>query len=132
MNNVFDFNEKEINDLIENNFENYKQDPNYNKNLDTTFDLHISEKERETEKNIKVKQDVSVCKKNCNKCKTTTDKIYNLLENKCGETKVKNKIITVKISEDVKNGQSILFMGEGKKQNEQYGNLVVNIWIGEK
>lgn len=127
MNNDF----KDFGDLsdIYINFFNYETNPNYDKNLDLNYNLKISEKDKGTEKEIKVKKEVLTCEKNCKKCKKLTDKVFNLFENNCGILKKKNKILKIKIPREITDGQSILLIGEGKRKNNQFGNLLVTIYI---
>lgn len=126
MNSTFEINEK---DLKKNIFKDYRSNRNYNQDLDVTYDLEISEGEKGTEKNIKIKQNILVCKKGCNKCKTTIDKSFNLLENNCGRTEEKDIDVIVKIPNDIQNGQVILLIGQGRRENNKYGNLKVIVKV---
>lgn len=126
MNSTFEINEK---DFKKNIFKDYRSDRNYNQDLDVTYDLEISEGEKGTEKNIKIKQNILVCKKGCNKCKTTIDKSFNLLENNCGRTEEKDIDVIVKIPNDIQNGQVILLIGQGRRENNKYGNLKVIVKV---
>ena len=116
------------NEEIKNIF-NYKENKNYNKNLDITYELEVKRNELGKEKKIKVKEkeEVLVCRKGCKECRKTTDKAFNLLQNNCGKIEKKDKIIKIHVPKDIKDNQSILIVGEGKKENKKYGNLLVNI-----
>lgn len=109
----------------------YKADPNYDKNLDRNCKLKISKKESEAgaEKEIKVKQNILVCRKGCSRCKKKTDRIYNLLQNNCGELKKVNMVEKIKIPKDVRDGQVVLLVGRGRREKDKYGNLVVKLII---
>ena len=126
MNRIFEISEK---DLKQNIFKDYRYDRNYNQDLDVTYDLEISEGEKGTEKNIKIKQNILVCKKGCNKCKTTIDKTFNLLENNCGIIEEKDIDVIVKIPNNIQNEQSILLIGQGRRENNKYGNLKVIVKV---
>lgn len=127
MNNDF----KDFGDLSDmyNYFFNYETNPNYDKNLDLNYNLKISEKDKGTEKEIKVKQEVLVCQKNCKKCRSLTDKVFNLFENNCGSLEEKNKILKINIPREITDGQSLALIGEGKKSNNKFGNLIVTVKI---
>ena len=75
----------------------YKLDRNYDKNLDIVCNIKISKEERigDVEKTIKLK---------INKRK---------------------RKLQIKIPKGIKNGQSILFVGQGRKRNNMYGNLIM-------
>ena len=126
MNRIFEISEK---DLKQNIFKDYRSDRNYNQDLDVTYDLEISEGEKGTEKNIKIKQIILVCKKGCNKCKITIDKTFNLLENNCGIIEEKDIDVIVKIPNNIQNEQSILLIGQGRRENNKYGNLKVIVKV---
>lgn len=122
---MFEFN---VNELFA---KDYRTDPRYNKSLDRSCELKISKKDSEAgaEKDIKVRQNVLVCKKGCSRCKKKTDKIYNLLENNCGELKKVNMLEKLKIPKGVKDGQAILVAGRGNRDGDKYGNLIVTLKI---
>lgn len=128
MNKVFEFSKEDLSDTFDSCF-NYETNPNYNKDLDVNYNLTISKKDRGTEKEIKVKKEVLTCQRNCNKCKSITDKTFNLLENKCGRLEKKKTNVKIKIPREITDGQSILLIGEGKRKNNQFGNLLVTIYI---
>lgn len=132
MNNYFEIDEKEIQEFKQ-YFENYKTDKNYDKDLDIKYDLKITKKEStgRTEKKIKTgrEQEELVCQKNCKKCKRTIEKVLNLLENNCGKIKRKDKVVSIKIPKGIKDNQSIVLIGEGRKENNKYGNLIVTIKV---
>lgn len=128
MNKIFEFSKEDLSNTFDNCF-NYKSDPNYDKSLDLNYKLKISKKDRGTEKEIKVKQEVLTCEKNCNKCKSIMDKSFNLLENECGRLVKKKTNVKIKIPREITDGQSILLIGEGKRKNNQFGNLIVTINI---
>lgn len=129
MNKVFEFSKEDLSDTFDSCF-NYETNPNYNKDLDVNYKLKISKKDRGTEKEIKVKKEVLTCEKNCNKCKSIMDKSFNLLENKCGRLEKKKTNVKIKIPREITNGQSILLIGEGKRKNNQWGNLFLTFKIG--
>lgn len=126
---MFEFNEKEFKDYVLE--KDYMTDPNYDEYLNITQELKISKKESEegAEKEIKIKQNLLVCKKGCSKCKKKTDKVYNLLENNCGELKKVNMIEKLKIPKDLKGGQVIVSVGKGRREGDRYGNLAVTLKI---
>lgn len=114
---------------IYNSFSNYETDSNYDKSLNLEYNLTISENDKGTEKEIRVKREELVCKKNCKKCKKTIDKVYNLLQNNCGKLEKKNRTLKINIPREITEGQSLVLMGEGKKNNNKYGNLIVTIKV---
>lgn len=122
---MFEFN---VNELFA---KDYRTDPHYDKSLDRSCELKISKKESEAgaEKEIKLKQKVLVCRKKCNKCKKRTERIYNLLENNCGELKQVNMIEKIKIPKGLKDGQVIILVGKGRREGDRYGNLAVILKI---
>ena len=126
---MFEFNEKEFKDYVLE--KDYMTDPKYDENLNITQELKISKKESEegAEREIKIKQNLLVCKKRCKKCKKETDKIYNLLKNNCGELKKVNSIEKVKIPKGVKDEQTIVLVGKGQREKGKYGNLAVTLKI---
>lgn len=128
MNKMFEFSKEDLSDIY-NIFRNYETNPNYNKDLDVNYKLKISKKDRGTEKEIKVKREMLVCEKNCNKCKNIRDKTFNLFENECGRLANKKTKIKVNIPREITDGQSIALIGEGKRKNNQFGNLLVTIYI---
>lgn len=128
MNKMFEFSKEDLSDIY-NTFRNYETNPNYNKDLDMKYDLKISNKDRGTEKEIKVKKEVLTCEKNCNRCKSIMDKSFNLLENECGRLEKKKTNVKIKIPGEITDGQSILLIGEGKRKNNQWGNLLVTFKI---
>lgn len=126
---MFEINEVE---LKKNLFaKDYRTDPNYDQNLDRNCELKISKREIEAgvEKEIRIKQKVLVCRKKCNKCKKRTERIYNLLENNCGELKQVNMIEKIKIPKGLKDRQVIVLVGKGRREGDRYGNLVVTLKI---
>lgn len=125
MNNGFKF----LEDLTDFYNSNYKTDPNYDKSLDLKYNLRISERDKGTKKAIKVKREELVCKKNCKKCRNTIDKVYNLLQNNCGKLEKKNRTLKINIPREITEGQSLVLIGEGKKNNNKYGNLIVTIKV---
>ena len=78
---------------------NYEEDPLYDKDLDIMCNLKIRRKDLGKEKNFKYK---------VNK-----------------ETRQKK----ISISKGIENGQSIVYIKEGEKKNNKYGNLIVTIKI---
>lgn len=96
MNNYFEFDKKELKDFL---FKNYKEDPNYKKDLDINYNLEILENEKGAEKAIKFKAN--------------------------GE----KRKVKIKIPREIKEGQAILLIGEGRKQDNKYGNLLVTVKI---
>ncbi len=122
---MFEFNENEL------FAKDYRTDPRYDKSLDRSCELKISKKESKAgaEKEIKVRQNILVCKKECRRCKKKTDKIYNLLENNCGKLKKVNMVEKVKIPKGVKDGQAILLVGKGRREKDKYGNLIITLKI---
>ncbi len=128
MNKMFEFSKEDLSNTFDSCF-NYETNPNYNKDLDVKYKLKISKKDRGTEKEIKVKKEVLTCQRNCNKCKSIMDKTFNLLENECGRLAKKKTKIKVNIPREITDGQSILLIGEGKRKNNQFGNLLVTFKI---
>lgn len=126
MNSIFKVDEKDLKEYL---FKNYRSDRNYNKDLDVTYDLEITEGEKGTEKSIKIKQDILVCKKGCDKCRSITDKTFNLLEKNCGRVEEMDTDIIVKIPNDVQDGQAVVLIGQGRRKNNKYGNLKVNVKV---
>mgnify|MGYP005768915155 CR=1 FL=1 len=78
---------------------NYEEDPLYNKNLNINCTMKINKKDLGNEKILRYKVD--------NKMKQTKIKIPNELEN----------------------GQQLVLIKEGEKENNKYGNLIVVIKI---
>lgn len=128
MNNIFEISKEDLSDIFDSCF-NYETNPNYDKNLDLNYNLKISKKDKGTEKEIKVKQKVLVCQKNCKKCKKSTDKAFNLFENNCGILEEKNKILKINIPREITDGQSLALIGEGKKSNNKFGNLIITVKV---
>lgn len=128
MNKMFEISKEDLSNTFDSCF-NYETNPNYNKDLDVKYKLKISKKDRGTEKEIKVKKEVLTCQRNCNKCKSIMDKTFNLLENECGRLAKKKTKIKVNIPREIIDGQSIALIGEGKRNNSQFGNLLVTINI---
>lgn len=128
MNKMFEISQEDLSDIFNKAFD-YKSNPNYNKDLDVNYNLKISKKDRGTEKEIKVKREMLVCQKNCNKCKTSMNKTFNLFENECGRLAKRKIKIKVNIPREITDGQSLLLIGEGKRKNNQFGNLLVTIHI---
>lgn len=126
MNSIFKVDEKDLKEYL---FKNYRSDRNYNKDLDVTYDLEIAKGEKGTEKSIKIKQDILVCKKGCDKCRSITDKTFNLLEKNCGRVEEMDTDIIVKIPNDVQDGQEVVLIGQGRRKNNKYGNLKVNVKV---
>ena len=77
----------------------YKDDPNYDKNLDIKCNLKIRKKELGKEKIIKYK-----------------------LDNKKRKTKIN-------IKKKIKDGQSIVSIKKEKQKDNKYGNLQVKVFI---
>ncbi len=127
MNNIYRVSKE---DLIQNIFKDYKADQNYDKKLDLNYILNINEGEIGTNKIVTVKQELLVCKKECNTCKKETEKIYNLINNNCGTTEERDVDINVKIPSDVQDGQVIILASQGRRDNNKYGNLNVRIRLG--
>lgn len=94
---MFEFDEKDVKKEILEIF-NYKNDPNYDRNLDINYNLQISTKDFGKEKIIKYK-------------------IY--------KEKRKTKI---NIPKEIENGQSIVCIKEGRKKDNKYGNLLVKVF----
>lgn len=128
MNKMFEISKEDLSDIFNKAFD-YKSNPNYNKDLDVNYNLKISKKDRGTEKEIKVKKEMLVCQKNCNKCKTPMDKVWNLYgkDYRCGRLVKRKTKIKVNIPREITDGQSIALIGEGKRKNNQFGNLLVTI-----
>lgn len=78
---------------------NYKEDPLYNKDLDIKCNLKIRIKDLGKEKTLKYK---------VNKEK---------------------RQIKISIPKKIENGQSIVLITEGEKQNNRYGNLIITVKI---
>lgn len=78
---------------------NYKEDPFYNKNLDIMCNLKIRRKDLGKEKTLKYKVNKEI------------------------------RQIKLRIPKEIENGQSIVYIKEGKKKNNKYGNLIVTIKI---
>lgn len=78
---------------------NYKDDPNYDKNFDINYNLQISNKDFGKDKIIKYKID---------------------------KEKRKTKI---NIPKEIKDGQSIVCIKEGRKKDNKYGNLLVKVFV---
>lgn len=128
MNKMFEFGKEDLSNAFDSCF-NYETNQNYNKDLDMNYKLKISKKDRGTEKEIKVKKEVLVCQKNCNKCKSIMDKTFNLFGNECGRLENKKTKVKVNIPREITDGQSLLLIGEGKRKNNQWGNLLVTFKI---
>ena len=78
---------------------NYKEDPLYNKNLNINCTMKIHKRDLGKEKSLKYKVD-----------------------NKVKQTKIK-------IPKEIENGQQIVLIKEGEKENNKYGNLIVTVKI---
>ena len=78
---------------------NYKEDPLYDKDLDIKYNLKIGRKDLGEEKTLKYKVNKQV------------------------------RQIKLSIPKEIENGQSIVLIKEGEKENNKYGNLVVTIKI---
>ena len=78
---------------------NYKEDPLYNKNLNINCAMKINKKDLGKEKILKYKVD-----------------------NKIKQTKIR-------IPNEIENGQQIVLIKEGEKENNKYGNLIVTVFI---
>ena len=78
---------------------NYEEDPLYNKNLNINCTMKINKKDLGKEKTLKYK---------------------------VNRRKRKTKI---KIPNELENGQNIVLIKEGEKENNKYGNLIVTIKI---
>lgn len=128
MNKMFEFSKEDLSNTFDNCF-NYETNQNYNKDLDVNYKLKILKKDRGTEKEIKVKKEVLTCEKNCNKCKSIMNKTFNLFGNECGRLVKKKTNVKINIPREITDGQSILLIGEGKRKNNQFGNLLVTFKI---
>ena len=78
---------------------NYEEDPLYNKNLNINCTMKINKKDLGNEKILRYK-----------------------VENKMKQTKIK-------IPNELENGQQLVLIKEGEKENNKYGNLIVVIKI---
>ena len=78
---------------------NYEEDSHYSKNLNINCTMKINKKDLGKEKTLKYKVD-----------------------NKMKQTKIK-------IPNEIENGQQIVLIKEGEKENNKYGNLIVTIKI---
>lgn len=78
---------------------NYKEDPLYNKNLNINCTMKINKKDLGNEKTLKYR---------VNKEKKQTK---------------------IKIPKEIENGQQIVLIKEGEKENNKYGNLIVTVKI---
>ena len=78
---------------------NYEEDSLYNKNLNINCTMKIDKKDLGKEKILKYKVD-----------------------NKIKQTKIR-------IPNEIENGQQIVLIKEGEKENNKYGNLIVTIKI---
>ena len=78
---------------------NYEEDSHYSKNLNINCTMKINKKDLGKEKTLKYKVD-----------------------NKMKQTKIK-------IPNEIENGQQIVLIKEGEKENNRYGNLIVTIKI---
>ena len=128
MNKMFEISQEDLANTFDSCF-NYETNQNYNKDLDRNYKLKISKKDRGTEKEIRVKQKVLVCQKNCKKCRSLTDKVFNLFENNCGRLEEKNKILKINIPREITDGKSLALIGEGKKSNNKFGNLIITVKV---
>lgn len=95
---MFEFDEEDFNKEMLKMF-NYKNDPNYDRNLDIKCNLKIRKKELGKEKIIRYK-----------------------IDNKKRKTKIN-------IPKEIKDFQNIVCINEGRKNNNRYGNLIVAIKI---
>ena len=78
---------------------NYKEDPLYNKNLNISCTMKINKKDLGKEKNLKYKVNKEI------------------------------RQIKLRIPKEIENGQSIVYIKEGEKKNNKYGNLIVTVFI---
>ena len=78
---------------------NYKEDPLYDKYLD-------------------IKCNLKICRKDLGKEKTLKYKVNK-----------ETRQIKISIPKKIENGQDIVFIEKGKKENNKYGNLIVTIKI---
>lgn len=101
MDNYLKFDEEDKKELNETllNICNYEEDPLYNKDLDIKCNLEIQRKDLGKEKTLK----------------------YKVNE--------ETRQIKINIPKEIENGQSIVLIKEGEKENKRYGNLIVNIKI---
>ena len=84
MNNYFELNKRDLKKFI---FENYKNDKNYHKDLDIDYKLNILEKEKGTEKIIKLRDNKSNRKVLIKIPEVITDRTENSID----ERRKKNK-----------------------------------------
>ena len=87
----------DIKNFLEFASSSYKSDKNYNSDLDIIHKVKISKKGS----------------------LGGVEKTINL------EIDKRKKKIQIKVPKGIKNGQSILIIGQGKKRNNMYGNLIV-------
>lgn len=78
---------------------NYKDDPNYDNVLDINYNLQISNKDLGKEKILKYKVNKEI------------------------------REIKISIPKEIENRQDIVFIKEGERENNRYGNLIVTIKI---
>ena len=78
---------------------NYKYDPFYNKDLDIRCNLKIQRKDLGKERTLKYKVNKEIRQKK------------------------------ISIPKEIENGQSIVYIKEGERENNRYGNLIVTIKI---
>lgn len=78
---------------------NYKNDPNYARNLDIKCNLEIQRKDLGKEKTLKYKENKDI------------------------------RQIKIRIPKEIKDGQSIVCIKEGRKKDNKYGNLLVKVFV---
>lgn len=98
MNNYFKFDEEDFNKEMLKMF-NYKDDPNYDRNLDIKCNLKIQRKDLGKEKTLKYKENRNI------------------------------RQIKINIPKEIKEGQSIVCIKKGRRKDNKYGNLLVKVFI---
>lgn len=95
---MFEFDEEDFNKEMLKMF-NYKNDPNYDRNLDIKCNLKIQRKDLGKEKTLKYKENKDI------------------------------RQIKIRIPKEIEEGQSIVCIKEGRQNNNKYGNLLLAIHI---
>lgn len=98
MNNYFKFDEEDFNKEMLKMF-NYKNDSNYDRNLDIKCNLKIQRKDLGKEKTLKYKANKDI------------------------------RQIKIRIPKEIEEGQSIVCIKEGRRKDNKYGNLLVKVFI---